>query len=67
VSRCSSLVGWSRRLCRFWAAMARGEFVTVAAAEAGTYREMGTRWLAASGGVRPAPRARSQGSLFDVF
>jgi hypothetical protein len=51
----------------FWAAMARGEFVTVAAAEAGTYREMGTRWLAASGGVRPAPRARSQGSLFDVF
>jgi len=37
----------------FWAAMARGEFVTAAAAEAGTYREMGTRWLAASGGVRP--------------
>jgi len=37
----------------FWAAMARGEFVTTAAAEAGTYREMGTRWLAASGGVRP--------------
>jgi len=37
----------------FWAAMARGEFVTVAAAEAGTYREMGTRWLAAAGGVRP--------------
>ena len=37
----------------FWAAMARGEFVTVAAVEAGTYRELGTRWLAASGGVRP--------------
>jgi transposase, IS30 family len=37
----------------FWAAMARGEFVTTAAAEAGTYREMGTRWLAAAGGVRP--------------
>ena len=37
----------------FWAAMARGEFVTAAAAEAGTYREKGTRWLAASGGVRP--------------
>jgi IS30 family transposase len=37
----------------FWAAMARGEFVAAAAAEAGTYREMGTRWLAASGGVRP--------------
>jgi hypothetical protein len=30
----------------FWAAMARGEFVTAAAAEAGTYREKGTRWLA---------------------
>jgi hypothetical protein len=27
----------------FWAAIARGEFVTVAAAQAGTYREMGTR------------------------
>jgi hypothetical protein len=50
----SSLVGWSLRSCRCsGAAMARGEFVTVAAAEAGTYREMGTRWLAASGGVRP--------------
>jgi hypothetical protein len=33
----------------FWAAMARGEFVTAAAAEAGTYRHMGTRWLAAPG------------------
>jgi transposase, IS30 family len=33
--------------------MARGEFVTVAAAEAGTYRETGTRRVAASGGVRP--------------
>ena len=30
----------------FWAAMARGEFVTAAAAEAGTYREKGMRWLA---------------------
>jgi IS30 family transposase len=37
----------------FWAAMARGEFVTAAAAEAGTYREKGTRWLAAEGGIRP--------------
>jgi transposase, IS30 family len=37
----------------FWAAIARGEFVTVAAAEAGTYREKGTRWLRAEGGVRP--------------
>jgi DNA-binding NarL/FixJ family response regulator len=37
----------------FWAAMARGEFVTAAAAEAGTYREKGSRWLAAEGGIRP--------------
>jgi IS30 family transposase len=37
----------------FWAAMARGEFITDAAAEAGTYRKQGTRWLFAAGGVRP--------------
>jgi hypothetical protein len=38
---------------KFWAAMARGEFLTDAAAEAGTYRVMGARWLRAEGGVRP--------------
>ncbi len=38
---------------QFWAAMARGEFITDAAAQAGTYREMGARWLRAEGGVRP--------------
>jgi transposase, IS30 family len=38
---------------RFWAAMARGEFITDAAAEAGTYRKKGARWLVAAGGVRP--------------
>jgi len=32
---------------------ARGEFITDAAAEAGTYRKKGTRWIAANGGVRP--------------
>ena len=37
----------------FWAAMARGEFITDAAVEAGTYRKQGTRWLVAAGGVRP--------------
>ena len=37
----------------FWAGMARGEFITDAAAEAGTYRKQGTRWLFAAGGVRP--------------
>jgi IS30 family transposase len=38
---------------QFWAAMARGEFITGAAAEAGTYRKKAARWLAAEGGVRP--------------
>jgi len=38
---------------KFWAAMARGEFLTDAAAEAGTYRVKGARWLRAEGGVRP--------------
>jgi hypothetical protein len=33
----------------FWAAMARGEFITTAAAEVGTYREKGMRWLRAEG------------------
>ena len=37
----------------FWAAMARGEFITDAAAEAGTYRKKGARWLRDAGGVRP--------------
>ena len=37
----------------FWAAMARGEFITDAALEAGSYRQQGRRWLAAAGGVRP--------------
>ena len=37
----------------FWAALQRGEFITDAAVEAGTYRKQGTRWVAACGGVRP--------------
>jgi transposase, IS30 family len=37
----------------FWAAMQRGEFITDAAAQAGTYRKKGARWLVAAGGVRP--------------
>ena len=37
----------------FWAGMAAGEFITDAAAAAGTYRKQGARWLAAAGGVRP--------------
>jgi transposase, IS30 family len=37
----------------FWAALQRGKFISVAAAEVGTYRKQGTRWVAACGGVRP--------------
>jgi hypothetical protein len=37
----------------FWAAMARGEFITAAAGELGTCREKGMRWLRAEGEVRP--------------
>jgi IS30 family transposase len=37
----------------FWAAMQRGAYMSDAAAEAGTYRKMGYRWLLAEGGVRP--------------
>jgi IS30 family transposase len=37
----------------FWAALQRGEFISDAAAEAGTYRKKGRRWLAEAGGVRP--------------
>ena len=37
----------------FWAALQRGEFIADAAAQAGTYRKQGTRWVAACGGVRP--------------
>jgi hypothetical protein len=45
----------------FWAAMARGEFITDAAAEAGTYRRRCAGWLAATGCQRSpqAPRWRS--------
>ncbi len=37
----------------FWAALQRGEFITDAAAAAGTYRKQGTRWVMANDGVRP--------------
>ncbi len=37
----------------FWAGMADGEFITDAAAAAGTYPKQGARWLSEAGGVRP--------------
>jgi transposase, IS30 family len=43
----------NERVQAFWAALQRGEFITDAAAEAGTYRRKGARWMAAAGGVRP--------------
>ena len=43
----------NERVQTFWAALQRGEFITDAAAEAGTYRKKGARWMAAAGGVRP--------------
>jgi IS30 family transposase len=41
------------RVQPFWAALQRGEFINDAAAQVGTYRKKGTRWVAACGGVRP--------------
>jgi len=38
---------------QFWAAMQQGVFITDAAEQVGTYRKMGARWLAATGGIRP--------------
>ncbi len=37
----------------FWAALQRGEFITGAADEVGTYRVKGKRWIVAAGRVRP--------------
>jgi hypothetical protein len=42
---------------QFWAAMARGEFITDAAAEAGTYRVKGARWLRAEDGTLGPPES----------
>ena len=50
----------------FWAAMARGEFITAAAAEVGTYREKGMRWLRARGWGAPASWSVSEGPLLDI-
>ena len=49
----------------FWAAMARGEFVTAAAAEAGTYREMALGGWPRQG-CASAARAGPDGPQFDV-
>ena len=38
----------------FWAALQAGEFITGAAEQVGSYREMGGRWIAAECGIRPS-------------
>jgi len=43
----------SQQLQAFWEAFQAGEFITHAAASAGTYRKMGQRWITAAGGIRP--------------
>ena len=45
----------------FWAAWQRGEFLTEAAAVAGTYRHRGLAWLRQAGGVRPRRGCDLQG------
>src|SRR6476660_2822960 len=48
----------------FWAALPGGEFITDAAAAAGTYRRQGTRWVIANGGVRPRGAAAPRGGTW---
>jgi transposase, IS30 family len=50
----------------FWAAMARGEFITDAAIAAGSYRKQGARWLVAAGGVRPRRGRGLQGRCLSL-
>ena len=52
---------------RFWAAMQRGEFITDAAAEAGTYRKKGARWLGRGRRRAAASWSGSEGPLPDVL
>ena len=43
----------AERVQRFWEALQAGEFLTDAAALAGTHRWRGLTWLREAGGVRP--------------
>jgi transposase len=52
----------TRRRRTHWPTSARGEFITVAAEEAGTYRKKGARWLRDADGVRPRRGRDLQGS-----
>ena len=50
----------------FWAAVQRGEFLTDAAAVAGTNRWRGLQWVRGAGGVRPR-RGRDLKGPLPVF
>jgi hypothetical protein len=47
----------------FWAALQRGEFITLAAESVGSYRVQGRRWIVAAGGVRPRRGRDLQGGM----
>ena len=54
----------NERFQAFWAALQRGEFITDAAAEAGTYRKKGAQLDVPSGpGTGPANRCLSCGPV----
>jgi hypothetical protein len=54
------------RMRVFWDALQAGEFITEAAAAAGTYRVKGRRWMAASGGIRPRRRRNLAGRCLSL-
>lgn len=52
---------------RFWAALQRGEFITDAAAEVGTYRKEGCALGGRGGRCASSSRPESEGPLLDVL
>jgi hypothetical protein len=51
----------------FWAALQAGEFLTDAAAVAGTHRWRALKWLREAGGVRPRRGRDLKGALLVVL
>jgi len=51
----------------FWTAIQRGEFISDAAAEVGTYRVVGGRWLKVAGGVRPRRGRNLKGRCLSFY
>jgi transposase, IS30 family len=50
----------------FWAALQGGEFISDAAEAVGTYGRQGSRWVVASGGVRPRRGRNLQGRYLSL-